>query len=184
MMANQEIVKQNRTQVIIMIVALPLMVLFGAYSLIYLAQQEGLRDTTNLGEFVEPPVLAGELGLIDAAGRPVDGSAYWWVWVVASDCAAPCWRALDGLAQVRELLADNAARTRLALVITGSGALPTNNAVGAVHQRFRSAGEATLTDGVYLVDPAGNVILRYGLTAGAAAVAEDLQKLLGVRPDG
>ena len=39
-MTDQESIKKNRTQVVIMIVALPLMVLFGAYSLIFLAQQE------------------------------------------------------------------------------------------------------------------------------------------------
>ena len=183
-MTDQESIKKNRTQVVIMIVALPLMVLFGAYSLIFLAQQEELRDTTNFGEFVDPPLLAGELGLTDAAGQPVDGRAFWWVWVVASECAAPCRQALDGLAQLRELLAENAAKTQLALVLKGPGALPAS-AVGAAHRQFRSAGEATLADGVYLVDPAGNVLLRYDLTAGAVPVAEDLQKLLkqGLQPN-
>lgn len=180
---EQEVVKKNRTQVVIMVVALPLMVLFGAYSLIFLAQQEGLRDTTNHGEFVDPPVLARELGLIDAAGQLVDGSAFWWVWVAANECAAACRQALDGLAQLPELLAEDAAKARLALVVNGPEALPVG-AVGAAHQQFRSAGEAKLADGVYLVDPAGNVMLRYGLNVGAAPVAEDLRKLLklGVQP--
>ena len=178
-MTNQEIVKKNRTQVVIMIVALPLMVLFGAYSLIFLAQQEELRDTTNIGEFVDPPVLARELGLTDAAGQPVDGSAFWWVWVAASECAAPCRQALDELARLRELLAEDAAKAQLALVISGSEALPAGT-VGAAHQQFSSDGEATLADGVYLVDPAGNLMLRYGLRVDAASVAEDLRKLLKV----
>ena len=133
-MTDQESIKRNRTQVVIMIVALPLMVLFGAYSLIFLAQQEELRDTTNFGEFVDPPLLAGELGLTDAAGQPVDGRAFWWVWVVASECAAPCRQALDGLAQLRELLAENAAKTQLALVPQGAG--------GVAGQRGRSRAPA------------------------------------------
>ena len=182
-MADQEIAKKNRAQVVIMVVALPLMVLFGAYSLIFLAQQEELRHTTNFGEFVEPPVLAAELGLTDAAGGPVDGSAFWWVWVVASECAPPCRQALGRLAQLRELLAENAAKMQLALVVKGAGALPVN-ALGTAPRQFRSDGEATLADGVYLVDPAGNVLLRYGLAVEAAPVAEDLKKLLGARPDG
>lgn len=182
-MIDSDVAKRNRTQVIIMVVALPLMVAFGAYSLIFLAQQEGLRATTNLGEFVDPPVSARALGLTDAAGRPVDGSAYWWVWVVAKDCAVPCRQALAGLRQLRELLAENAAKTRLALVINGSGALPAS-AAGSAYQLFRSDGEETLAEGVYLVDPAGNVMLRYALTAGADPVTEDLKKLLWARPDG
>ena len=181
-MTEPEIAKKNRTQVVIMIVALPLMVLFGAYSLIYLAQQEGLRETTNLGEFVDPPVRAHELGLTDAAGQPVEGSAHWWVWVVAGDCAGPCRQALAELAQLAEMLGRKAAETRLALIVNGQGALPVGEAQ-AVHHSFRSDGEETLADGVYLVDPAGNVVLRYGLTAGAATVAEDLKKLLNVRSD-
>ena len=178
-MPNPEVAKRNRSQVVTLVIALPLMVLFGAYSLIYLAQQEGLRETTNLGEFVDPPVVARELGLTNAAGQPVDGRASWWVWVAANECAAACRQALDNLAQLPELLAEDAAKARLALVINGPEALPTG-AVDAAHQQFKSAGEAKLAEGVYLVDPAGNVMLRYGLSAGAAPVAEDLQKLLKV----
>lgn len=166
-----------------MIVALPLMVLFGAYSLIYLAQQEGLRETTNLGEFVDPPVRAHALGLTDAAGQPVEGSAHWWVWMVAEDCAGPCRQALAELAQLPEMLGRKAAQTRLALIINGQGALPAGEAQ-AGHYSFRSDGEEALANGVYLVDPAGNVMLRYGLTAGAAPVAEDLKKLLNVQSNG
>ncbi len=178
-MANLEVVKRNRRQVVIMIIALPLMVLFGVYSLIYLAQQETLRHTTNLGEFVEPPVLARDLGLTDAVGEPVDGSRHWWVWVAVKDCATVCRQALHHLAQLPELLAEQAAHMRLALVLTKPGASPGDErSVG--HRIFTSEGEKTLADGIYVVDPAGNVILRYELTANAMPVAQDLKKMLKV----
>ena len=182
-MTNPEVAKKNRSQVVILIIALPLMVLFGAYSLIYLAQQEGLRETTNLGEFVNPPVMARELGLTDAVGQPVDGSASWWVWVAAEDCTASCRQALAGLEQLPELLAENAAAVQLALVV-GKPAVAPDSEMAATPQQFTSDGEATLADGVYIVDPAGNLILRHALTAPTMAVAEDLKKLLKAQRDG
>ena len=78
-----------------MAVALPLLALFGVYSLIYLAGQDTLLQTTNAGEFVDPPLMARDLGLTDAEGRSVDGSDAWWVWVAGGGLrcrlpAKPC----------------------------------------------------------------------------------------------
>ena len=51
-------------------------------------------------------------------------------------------------------------------------------------ERFRSAGEQRLADGVYIVDPPGNVVLRYPLEAGVDVVAEDLIRMLKVTRSG
>ena len=185
-MANREIAKKNRWQVVIMATALPLLALFGVYSLIFLAGQDTLLQTTNAGEFVDPPLMARDLGLSDAEGLPVDGSEAWWVWVAADQCAAACRQALAGLGQLNERLAEEAGRVRLAVVVSGpagpfeAGATLDSMAV----EQFRSAGEQRLADGVYIVDPPGNVVLRYPLEAGVELVAEDLRRMLKVSPSG
>jgi len=170
-----------------MAIALPLLALFGVYSLIYLAGQDSLLRTTNAGEFVDPPLMARDLGLSDAGGRPVDGSDAWWVWVAAEDCAAVCRQSLAALAPLNERLAEDAGRVRLALVVSGRaadlaepGAASDSKAV----EQFRSAAGQRLADGVYIVDPPGNVVLRYPLAADVDAVAEDLTRMLKVTRGG
>ena len=71
MNAEERIAKRNRPQVIIMLVAFPLLCAFGVYSLIWLAERDAMMETTNRGDFVDPPVLARELGLSDGSGMPV-----------------------------------------------------------------------------------------------------------------
>ena len=163
-----------------MAVALPLLALFGVYSLIYLAGQDTLLQTTNAGEFVDPPLMARDLGLSDAEGRPVDGSDAWWVWVAANDCAAACRRAIEALGRLKDQLAEDAGRVRLAAVVSGTGATLESMVV----EQFRSTGEQRLADGIYIVDPPGNVVLRYPLEAEVDAVAEDLISMLKVTRSG
>ncbi|MCZ0943722.1 MAG: hypothetical protein OXJ53_11755 [Gammaproteobacteria bacterium] len=185
-MVDREIVKKNRWQVVIMAVALPILALFGVYSLIYLAGQDTLLQTTNVGEFVDPPLMARDLGLSDAEGRAVDGSDAWWVWVAAEDCAAACQQSLVALGRLSERLAENADRVRLAVVVFGpadsfeSGAALDSMAT----EQFRSTSEQRLADGVYIVDPPGNVVLRYPLEADVDVVAEDLIRMLKVTRSG
>lgn len=179
-MADREIAKKNRWQVVIMAVALPLLALFGVYSLIYLAGQDTLLQTTNAGEFVDPPLMARDLGLSDAEGRPVDGSDAWWVWVAADDCAAACRHAIAELDRLDERLAEDAGRVRLAVVVSGPGALLDSMVV----EQFRSTGEQRLADGIYIVDPPGNVVLRYPLEAEVDAVVVDLIRILKVTRSG
>lgn len=169
-----------------MAVALPILALFGVYSLIYLAGQDTLLQTTNAGEFVDPPLMARDLGLSDAEGRPVDGSDAWWVWVAADDCDVGCRHALATLGRLKDQLAENAGRVRLAVVVSGPADSFESGAAldSMVVEQFRSTGEQRLTDGVYIVDPPGNVVLRYPLEAGVDVVAEDLKRMLKVTRSG
>ncbi len=168
-----------------MAIALPLLALFGVYSLIYLAGQDSLLRTTNAGEFVDPPLMARDLGLSDAEGRPVDGSDAWWVWVAAEDCAAACRQSLAALGPLNERLAEDAGRVRLALVVSGpDGFEPGAASDSRPVEQFRSTGGQRLADGVYIVDPPGNVVLRYPLDAAVDAVAEDLTRMLKVTRSG
>ena len=163
-----------------MAVALPILALFGVYSLIYLAGQDTLLQTTNAGEFVDPPLMARDLGLSDAEGRAVDGSDAWWVWVAAEDCAAACRPAVEALGRLKDQLAEDAGRVRFAVVAAGPGATLDSMVV----EQFRSTGEQRLADGIYIVDPPGNVVLRYPLKAEVDAVAEDLIRMLKVTRSG
>ena len=183
MKADELVAKRNRPQVIVMAVAFPLLAVFAVYSLIWLAQRDTLLETTNRGEFVDPPVLARELGLSDGSGMPVDGSGSWWVWMVTADCTAACERALQEMGGVRQRLYGHGDRVRQALVTQSDAeSLPPPGRYPQT-PRFTSVGEKALDDGIYLVDPVGNVVLRYPADTRSQPILEDLTRLLELPDD-
>ena len=182
-LADEEIVKKNRMQVLIMLVALPLLSVFAVYSLVWLANRDTLLETTNRGRFVDPPVLARELALRDGSGEPMDGSGTWWVWVVTPDCDAACERSLDAMRALRHGLYDHADKVRHALVTGRNPAAVPAPGRYPWTAHFTSSGEKALDAGIYLVDPPGNVVLRYPADTQARPVLEDLVRLLEVPED-
>ena len=182
MMPNERVAKRNRPQVIVMAIAFPLLAFFGVFSLVWLAQRDSLLETTNRGEFVDPPVLARHLGLTDGLGVPVDGSDSWWVWLVTADCAAACEGALEEMRGLRERMYERADDVRQALVTPPGASLPPPGSHPRV-LRFTSDGETALDEGIYLVDPVGNVVLRYPAGTRPQPVLEDLARLLELADD-
>lgn len=182
-MANEQVAKKNRTQVVILLITLPLIVAFAVYSLIWLAGRDEMFKTTNRGQFVDPPLLARELGLRDQAGAPVDGSGTWWVWLATANCEAACERALAEIQGLRQGLHDQMDRVRQALVLGSLLSSPPPSGHHPSTPRFFSDGERTLEEGIYLVDPMGNVILKYQSNTHSQPIMEDLVKLLGLPED-
>ncbi len=183
MNAEKHIAKRNRPQVILMLAAFPLLGAFGVFSLIWLAERDTLLETTNRGTFVDPPALARELGLRDESGMPVDGRDAWWIWLVATDCAAACEQSLEEIGAVPERLHDHGNRVRLALV-TPPRAEPLPPPGRFPHfLRFTSDGERALDPAVYLVDPVGNVVLEYPAETNYQPILDDLASLLEVEDD-
>ena len=179
-MASPKIAKQNRPQVIIMLIALPLLCAFGVYSLIFLAQRDTLFQTTNQGKFVDPPALARHLGLSDALGVPVDGSGRWWLWLVRAQCDAACAATLAGLQHLHGQLGPNAGRVRQALISADERGFQRLGGQFPDLLRFVSSGERRLEEGVYIVDPMGSVVLRYPPDTEPEPVQHDLVRMLKV----
>ena len=179
-MASPKNAEQNRPQVIIMLIALPLLCAFGVYSLIFLAQRDTLFQTTNQGKFVDPPALARHLGLSDALGVPVDGSGRWWLWLVRAQCDAACAATLAGLQRLHGQLGPNAGRVRQALVSADERGFQRLGGQFPDLLRFVSSGERRLEEGVYIVDPMGSVVLRYPPDTEPEPVQHDLVRMLKV----
>ena len=182
-MANQTVAKRNRPQVIIMLIAFPILSIFATYSLVWLANRDTLLESTNHGRFVDPPVLARQLGLADAAGVPVDGSGSWWIWLVTEHCDDLCEQALAEMRGTRERLDERADEVRQALVMGPRSDSPPAAARHIDVAHFTSDGEERLQPGIYLVDPVGNVVLTYPADTRSQPMYEDLARLLGVSED-
>ncbi len=170
--------KRNRVQVVIMLVTFPLLSVGAAWILFYLAGNVQL-DTTNNGEFVDA-VKAADLALEGPDGRVLHDAGTWWIWMVTEDCEAACEETLVGLRQLHLLLNKDAERVQRGLVAMSSSPYQ------RVRDRFpalrflRSGASGVLAPGVYIVDPIGNVVLRYALDTEPRPVLDDLKRLLKV----
>ncbi|MFM7121191.1 MAG: hypothetical protein ACKOZX_13265 [Gammaproteobacteria bacterium] len=152
----------------------------GGASLLFYLSQSGVWGTTNNGTFVEPPQDATALQVVDGNGRPAADAHVWWLWVVRdTPCDAACDQALHQLRQLHVLLNRDGERVVRALVS------PTGTPDSALAEKypglkFLAGNTAALTPGIYIVDPIGNLVLRYPVETPGKAVLQDLKRLLKV----
>jgi hypothetical protein len=168
--------RRNRKQLLGMF-AVGFLTLGAAYALFYSAQQGGVWGTTNNGTFVEPPLTVADLGLEDDQGRQITEGKTWWLWVVAPQgCGLDCSAALHQLRQLHVLLNKDADRVQRALVTLG-GPAP---AVMEEYPRLKhlSGSVVALDEGIYVIDPIGNLVFFYPLADAGKAVLDDLKRLL------
>ena len=167
---------KSRKQLLAMF-AVSFLTLGGAYALYYAARQGGVWNTTNHGTFVQPPLVAADLNLIDVNGQQLTEGETWWLWVVAPGvCREDCEAALQQLRQLHVLLNKDADRLRRAL-LTLPDAQPSVLSDYPALEHLTGA-LLELEEGIYLVDPIGNLVLFYPLIEAGQPVLDDLKKLL------
>ena len=157
--------------------AIALVTMGGAYALFYTARQGDIWGTTNNGTFVNPPLSVSALSVEGEDGQAMTEGGSWWLWVVAPEgCRGECAAALHQLRQLHVLLNKDADRVQRALV-TGSRAVP--EVVGEYPRLIHlQADLRPLTEGIYIVDPIGNLVLQYSYSDAGPPVLEDLKRLL------
>ncbi len=173
----------GRTQ-LILIIAVALLSLGGAYALFYAARSGGTWGTVNQGAFVDPPVTVEELAVRADTGTSFATGGTWWLWVVPKGpCDDTCLQALHQLRQVHVLLNRDASRVRRALVgRADDGGADDHAGLAREYPKlaFLSGNLETLRRGIYVVDPIGNLVLQYPLEDAGKPVLDDLQRLLKV----
>ena len=182
-----EAARQRRGRLIALaILAVCAFPLAAAYVAYFLFPPSG---RTNYGELVEPKQLP-PVRLARLDGRPfgLDDLKGRWVMlqVDTPDCGPPCQAKLFNMRQSRLAQGDNADRVERVWLLAGSGAPPPELArlyEGAVVARAAPELVAALPgaeprDHIYLIDPRGNVILRFPRDADPKRMIRDLQRLL------
>jgi len=150
---------------------------------------EGGR-TTNYGELLKPTPVQVE-GTIAAgkAWRLSDSQGRWRIVTFdAGDCAEACQRKLLYMRQVRLALGRDQDRVARVWLTPSAGALsPEVEALLAEGQRVSLdsrglpepfGGIATAESHIYLVDPLGNLMMRYPSDPDPKRVIRDMQRLL------
>jgi hypothetical protein len=139
------------------------------------------------GEIIDPVRVLDVSGLLDSAGRPLEGTQFrgHWTLLYASGAGCPeeCLRLMDTLKRVGLAQSRGAGVSRRVLV---SRELPEDVAQALLRNdpgmllaladgsKWPSAGQ------VYLVDPWGNLVLRYPPGFAAVGLARDLGRLLRI----
>lgn len=179
--------RSNRRQLLLIAVITAISV-GGSYVLYFNTIDSGVWGTTNQGEFVNPPVKVPELGLTDTTGIAHVSSDVWWVWLVQDEnCDAACNDILTKMRNMHVLLNKDADRLRRAWVRSagtedaGTEDAELSAAFPKLHQLFQAPQEGVkLPQGIYIVDPLGNLVFRYSLEEMGKPVLQDLKRLLKV----
>lgn len=153
---------------------------------------------SNLGELITPVVpLPSDLVLITPAGAPLDrevlAGKWTLVYLAGGDCPDACRERLRDLRQIRLALGEASLSTERLLILTDPGA----QGLGAdLAQQFGGM-QVGLTDAagggrllqvlgqggtalgrVYILDPMGNLMMRYAPDAPAKNTLKDMDRLI------
>ena len=134
-------------------------------------------QTANYGELIAPRPLAGPLA-------PLRGK---WVFLTvdAAGCAAACERKLYVVRQVRRGQGKDAERIERLWLLTDGGK-PRAELLAAIEGSHLAAADAELlkslpgnaSEYIYLVDPLGNLMMRFPGDPDPARLIKDLQRLM------
>ena len=132
----------------------------------------------NYGELIEPRALAA---------APFDGLRGKWVLVTIDQpaCDARCERKLYFLRQIRKATGKDEERVERLWLLTAPGS-PAPALLAAIEGTHMARADAALLASfpgtpnahIYLVDPAGNLMLRFPRDPDPSAMLKDLQRLL------
>jgi hypothetical protein len=183
---------RNRRRLVLLGLACVFLVPLAAAFVLYYGT--GLRPATTAahGDLLPAPVSLPRVALVGQAGESLPPTllANTWslVYLAGNECSAACRTRLDELRRVRLALAADAPRVQRVLLYARSCCataiavgtdLSTAYAGESGRPLLASFGPAANSEGsVYLVDPHGNLFMRYAPTVPARGMLIDLQRLL------
>lgn len=156
--------------------------------------------TTNYGTLVSPVRAVGDLPLVGLDGATFNTADLRGKWVLVtvadSACAERCQKNLYFLRQVRQAMGNERRRVERLLVLTDTQQLPALQTGLQAHEGMKVAvGPAAslqqlqaqlqnpnplAQDGLYIIDPLGNVMMSYPPDSNGELIIKDLRRLLKV----
>ncbi|MFT7650944.1 MAG: hypothetical protein ACI9ON_002827 [Limisphaerales bacterium] len=166
--------QKSGRRALILIMSIAMFSLGGSYLLYYFASGSDGWGTTNHGAFVSPPATTTELGW------PQPESRNWRLWVVADNqCDLRCGQKVKDLRALHILLNKEADRVRRGITLNGqdSAAAILPEAFPKL-MRINLTGTRAVGEGVYIIDPNGNLVFHYALDENPKFILDDLKTLL------
>lgn len=155
--------------------------------------------TTNYGELITPARPLGELNVPQLDGKPLakDFLRGKWtlVYIGPAACDRDCQQNLYVMRQVRLALNEKMDRVQRLWIISDAQPAPRLRALLSDHpglavvrptatertallDNFRSPAAGPVENRIYIVDPLGNLMMRYPARVDAKGVLKDIQRLL------
>lgn len=153
------------------------------------------QSRTNYGALIDPrahPIPA--LGATTMDGKPIALDAYRGKWIMLqvdqSDCAQSCQKKLHDMRQLRLAQGKDMERVERVWLITDDKPLETmlmreydgTHMLRASPERLKAwlptEGTTTPADHIYMIDPLGNLMMRFPKDADPNRIKKDLAKLL------
>lgn len=156
------------------------------------------EGTSNKGDLVPKGTLATDLGLVNSEGESLETlfidhneDATWWLLVVADECDAQCEEMVFLTRQVHISLNRQSNRLQRAFYASNAEEVDLSE-----HPRLslwkRANGKVSLPEGktpgegpyAYIIDPIGNLVMRYDSSHKGRDMLDDLKHLFKVSPLG
>lgn len=179
---------RNKLLLVLAVFGIPVVASFLAY---YVWKPQGA--VTNYGELITPVQPIGDITLTQLDGGPIAMKTLRGKWLLAyasgGGCDPACENALYAMRQVRLLQNREQDRVRRVWVITDAVA-PAAELLGEKFEGTlalrdpqrqllaRLPVKTDLRDHVYIIDPLGNVMMRYDPNPDLKRMAKDLERLL------
>ena len=163
---------------------------------LYLNPQYLPAGRKNHGQLVQPPRPFPELGQHDVAGQPFDLTAFHEMWTLVLytqlPCSDECAKRWYDLGQIHKALGENQFRVKHVLLAAAPDEIPSGleEQLGGAKAilfppaeaeklgtAFDAAPQAAINN-VFIVDPMGNVMMRYTLDKTAKDILKDMELLL------
>lgn len=183
----------RRYRILYLVLAVCAAPVLASYYLYYVSPPAG---RTNYGELVQPQRPLPPLALRALSGAPFDAAALRGHWVMlhvdSGQCAEACQKKLWNMRQVRLatgkerdrierlfLIVDDAPLTTLLLrEYEGTRFVRAERAELTRFLELPQNGETRLEDHVWLIDPLGNLMLRWPPAADPSRMKRDMERLL------
>lgn len=142
------------------------------------------QGRTNFGELLLPPEQLHQTQLVDAAGKAwsqEEADKRWlMVYVAGPECAQSCMEATYLLRQINIALGKEAHRVSRIMVSQQAQNDPkiALDYPALLQLRSRAPEFFVAGQGIYLVDPLGNIMMHYGVEFVGKELLKDLKKLL------
>jgi len=159
----------------------------------------GELGDTSRGELVQPVVPVVSIALTDTDGQPLDADTLRGIWTMAyvpvGECGEVCRRNLYHMRQIR--LALNNRMKRVQRMVLPDPSAPLDEELLAEHVGLVVVGEAArdayvaaidsteealapVDDAIYLIDPLGNLMMRFSPDLPPESILKDVKHLLKV----
>ena len=174
---------QRSRRKLLLLVAIAFVPLFIAYGAYFYFPEIAPEGSTNQGELINPPLAGADIS--EALKEP---GRWTLVQPVGSYCDSDCQQLLYLSRQVVTGLGKDAARVQRAVLLAGALPESLDALIRAEHKDLEVIeGDRGLLDAVndtqpslFLVDPLGNVMMRFDLGTAGKPMLKDLKHLLRI----